>query len=276
MYIKFHFKPDDGVKTMSAEKAGHLAGTDPDYHTRDMFEAIERGDYPTWTLFFQVITKEEAEKYRWNIFDMTKVVPHKDFPLRPVGKLTLNKNPLNYFEEIEQAAFSPSNMVPGIAPSADPMLQARMFSYPDAARYRLGPNYQQLPCNRPLSNVYNPYQRDGPGSINGNCGAEPDYLGSQFRKLGKSRYPHDIAHGNWVGQVVDYSSEVDEDDFEQSRMLWKLMGDKNEQQTLIENVVGNLGKCQKDIQKESIKVFARVDKELGKELAKKLEVEVEI
>lgn len=260
---------------MSAEKAAQLAGSDPDYYTRDMFEAIERGDYPTWTLYFQVLTKEEAKNYRWNIFDMTKVVPHKDFPLRPVGKLTLNKNPLNYFEEIEQAAFSPSNMVPGIAPSADPMLQARMFSYPDAARYRLGPNYQQLPSNKPISKVYNPYQRDGPGSINGNSGAEPDYVNSQFRELGHSRYTHDIEHNNWVGQVVAYSSEVEEDDFEQARMLWKLMGEKGEQDVLIENVIGSLAKCQKDIQKESIEVFARVNKELGKVMADKLKVDIE-
>lgn len=276
MYIKFHFKPDDGVKNMPAEKAAHLAGADPDYHTRDLFESIERGDYPTWTLYFQVITKQEAEKYRWNIFDMTKVVPHKDFPLRPVGKLTLNKNPLNYFEEIEQAAFSPSNMVPGLAPSADPMLQARMFSYPDAARYRLGPNYQQLPPNRPLSRVYQPYQRDGPGSVNGNCGAEPDYLGSQFRALGKARYTRDVEHDNWVGRVVAYASEVEDDDFEQARMLWTLMGEKGEQDLLIDNVFGNLGACRQDIQRESIKVFAKVNTDLGKALAKKLEVEVEL
>ena len=118
---------------------------------------------------------KEAETYRWNIFDATKIWPHKDFPLQPVGKLTLNKNPDNYFADIEQAAFSPSTMVPGIGPSADVMLQARMFSYPDAARYRVGPNYQQLPCNKARSPVYSPYQRDGPSTINGNYGGDPDY-----------------------------------------------------------------------------------------------------
>ena len=136
-YIKFHFKPDAGVKDMPAARAAELAGSDPDYHTRDMFDAIERGEYPTWTLHFQIMDPKEAETYRWNIFDMTKIWPHSDYPLRPIGKLTLNTNvsfppvvygedhvltgrkPHNYFQDIEQAAFSPSNMVPGIAPSAD-------------------------------------------------------------------------------------------------------------------------------------------------------------
>lgn len=117
---------------------------------------------------------KEAETYRWNIFDITRVWPHKDYPLRPVGRLTLNRNPANYFEEIEQAAFSPGTMVPGIGPSADIMLHARMFAYPDAARYRVGPNYQQLPGNRAM-HVHCPYQRDGPMRFDGNYGADPGY-----------------------------------------------------------------------------------------------------
>ena len=273
-YIKFHFKPDAGVVNMPAARAAELAGTDPDYHVRDMFEAIEKGDYPTWTLYFQVMDPKDAETYRWNIFDMTKIWPHSDVPLRPVGKLRLTKNPVNYFQDIEQAAFSPSTMVPGIAPSADIMLQARMFSYPDAARYRLGPNYQQLPPNAPLSKVYAPYQRDGPGTINGNYGSDPDYVRSQFKTLGKARYQHDIAHDEWVGKITAYVSEVDEDDFEQSRMLWKLMGDKGEQDILIDNVAGNLGKCIPDIQRDAIKIFARVDAGLGKRLSDRLGVEM--
>jgi catalase len=173
-YVKFHFKPDAGVETLDAGEALRLAGEEPDFHVKDMFNAIEKGDFPTWTLFIQVMDPKEAEDYRWNIFDATKIWPHKDFPLQPVGKLTLNKNPDNYFQDIEQAAFSPSTTVPGIGPSADIMLQARMFSYPDAARYRVGPNYQQLPNNR-AKYVYSPYQRDGSGRIDGNYGADPDY-----------------------------------------------------------------------------------------------------
>jgi catalase len=174
-YVKIVFKPDDGNKTLDADEAGRLAGAEPDYHVKDLYNAIEAGDYPTWTMCIQIMDPKEAETYRWNIFDATKIWPHKDFPLQPVGKLTLNKNPNNYFADIEQAAFSPSTLVPGIGPSADVMLQARMFSYPDAARYRVGPNYQQLPCNKARSPVYSPYQRDGPSTINGNYGGDPDY-----------------------------------------------------------------------------------------------------
>jgi catalase len=174
-YVKIVFKPDDGNKTLDADEAGRLAGAEPDYHIKDLYNAIEAGDYPTWTMYIQTMDPKEAETYRWNIFDATKIWPHKDFPLQPVGKLTLNKNPDNYFADIEQAAFSPSTLVPGIGPSADVMLQARMFSYPDAARYRVGPNYQQLPCNKARSPVYSPYQRDGPSTINGNYGGDPDY-----------------------------------------------------------------------------------------------------
>ncbi|KAJ9653806.1 catalase A [Neophaeococcomyces mojaviensis] len=273
-YIKFHFKPDAGTKEMPAAKAAELAGSDPDYHTRDLYESIERGDYPTWTLYFQVMDPSEAETYRWNIFDMTKIWPHSDYPLRPVGRLTLNKNPQNYFQDIEQAAFSPSTMVPGVAPSADIMLQARMFSYPDAARYRLGPNYQQFPNNKPLSKVYAPFQRDGPGTINGNYGADPDYIGSQFKPLGHSRYKKDIAHDMWVGEVTAYVSEVEEDDFEQARMLWRLMAEKGEQQTLIDNLTSHMGKCQYDIKRDAIRCFARVDQKLGQALAKNMDVEI--
>ena len=173
-YCKIQFKPDAGITTLSQDEAVKLAGSEPDYHVKDMYNAIERGDFPTWTMYLQVMDPKDAETYRWNIFDITRVWPHKDYPLRPVGRLTLNRNPDNHFQDIEQAAFSPSNLVPGIAPSADIMLQARMFSYPDAARYRIGPNYQQLPCNKAL-HVYSPYQRDGPMHMDRNYDGDPNY-----------------------------------------------------------------------------------------------------
>jgi catalase len=173
-YVKIHFKPDAGNQTLEAAEAVRLAGVEPDYHVKDMYNAIEKGDFPTWTMYLQIMDPKEAETYRWNIFDATMIWPHKDYPLVPVGKLTLNKNPANHFQDIELAAFSPSTMVPGIGPSADIMLQARMFSYPDAARYRVGPNYQQLPPNK-AKYVYSPYQRDGPMRMDGNYGGEPDY-----------------------------------------------------------------------------------------------------
>ncbi|ORY17073.1 catalase-like domain-containing protein [Clohesyomyces aquaticus] len=268
-YVKIHFKPDDGINWLSTEDAARLAGQEPDYHVKDLFNAIERGDYPKWTLYLQVMDPKEAETYRWNIFDATQIWPHRDYPLVPVGKLTLNKNPENYFADVEQAAFSPSTMVPGIAPSADVMLQARMFSYPDAARYRVGPNYQQLPCNR-AKYVYSPYQRDGAGTINGNYGGDPNYVRFSVRKISKG--PIDVAHDEWVGRVSDYAADVVEDDFEQARMLWKIFLDEGEDTNFIKNVTGHLKGATPEVQKQTIQYFSKVDEEIGRHMEKELEI----
>ncbi|KAF2111411.1 catalase-like domain-containing protein [Lophiotrema nucula] len=269
-YVKITFKPDAGIKTMDEAKASRLAGEEPDYHIKDLYNAIEKGDYPSWTMYLQVMDPKEAETYRWNVFDATKIWPHKDYPLQPVGKLTLNKNPDNYFADIEQAAFSPSNMPPGIDYSADVMLQARMFSYPDAARYRVGPNYQQLPCNR-AQYVYAPFERDGPATINGNYGGDPNYVRSQFSKATPLDRSSDVAHYEWTGRVQNYTSEVTDEDFEQGRMLWKLMIDEKEDQILIDNLAANIGKALPKVQEETVKMFAKVEKEIGERLQKKLD-----
>lgn len=171
-YIQIHMKTDQGIKTFTNDEAGKMAGENPDWLTQDLFDSISREEYPSWTCYVQVLSPEQAEKFRWNIFDLTKVWPQKDVPLREFGKFTLNKNPDNYFAEIEQVAFSPSHMVPGFEPSADPVLQSRLFSYPDTHRHRLGVNYQQIPVNQPLR-AFNPYQRDGMMAVNGNYGSNP-------------------------------------------------------------------------------------------------------
>ncbi|KAL2134665.1 hypothetical protein VTI74DRAFT_11243 [Chaetomium olivicolor] len=272
-YVKFHFKSNQGNDTLTDAEAHRLAGEDPDNHKADLYDAIEAGNFPSWTLYIQVMAPHEAETYRWNVFDMTRVWPHSDFPLQPVGKLTFNKNPDNYFADIEQAAFSPSTMVPGLAPSADPILQARMFAYPDAARYRLGVNYQQLPCNRPVATVYCPYQRDGLATINGNYDGDPNYVRSALKDVAyRPRQPrHDADHhdatssgtngaaGNshnvhkqsskhdvWVmGSVADYTSDVTDDDFVQARMFWENVLGKREgqQERLVSSVAAHLGKA---------------------------------
>ncbi|RDW63355.1 catalase [Coleophoma cylindrospora] len=259
-YVKMHFKPDGGIKTLPADEAAKLAGEQPDYLTQDLFDAIERGDFPVWTLYLQVMDPQEAETYRWNIFDMTKVWSHKDYPLQP---------PSNYFQDIEQAAFSPSAMVPGVAPSADPMLQARMFSYPDAARYRLGVNYTQLPCNAPISPVYSPYLRDGTGSIKGNYGADPVYVRSSLKKIQPG--PKINLHEEWVGQVVAYSSEVEDDDFVQARDMWNVLGkEEGQQEILVCNVAGNVKAAIPRVRAETIAMFSRVDAGLGKRIEQKV------
>jgi catalase len=159
-WVKYHFKTDQGIEFLTQEEADRIAGTDADYHTRDLFEAIKRNEHPSWTLYMQIMPFKEAEDYRFNPFDLTKVWPHGDYPLIEVGRLTLDRNPIDYHTEIEQAAFEPNNMVPGTGISPDKMLLARVFSYADAHRARLGVNYKQIPVNRPQAPVHS-YSKDG-------------------------------------------------------------------------------------------------------------------
>ncbi|KAL1409259.1 catalase A [Vanrija albida] len=279
VYVKIHFLTDLGAKGLKLAEAKRLGGLQPSLHTVDMHEHIAQGKFPTWTMYAQVMTAEQAENYRWNVFDMTKVWPHKDFPLRPMAKLTLNKNPENYFSDIEQAAFSPSTMVPGIAASLDPMLQARMFAYPDAARYRVGVNYQQLPCNRPVSHVYAPYERDGAMRYMTNYGSDPSYVNSslvpvQFdSKIGASGYS--IGHDEVIsGRVAGYASEVTDDDFEQARGMWHVLGKQGpeEQNDFVVNVVDSLQGVVPSLQTGAIAMFKRVEPALGKAIADALGV----
>jgi catalase len=212
------------------------------------------------------MTRDEAEASGINIFDNTFTWPHEKYPLRQIGKITFNKNPTNYFQDIEQAAFSPSTMVPGVGPSADLMLHARMFSYPDAARYRLGPNYQQIPCNKPISQVYSPYQRDGPGRMDGNYGADPDYVRSSYTKLAHGS--HELAtHEQWVGKVTSASTEVTDKDFEQPRLLWQAMlKEDGGRENFLKNLCPHLGGASEFVIGESVKMFAKVDEQLGKDI----------
>ncbi|KAH8602104.1 catalase [Bisporella sp. PMI_857] len=264
-YVKIHLKADQGIKNFTGDEAERIAGTDPDHHVRDLFEAIEREEYPTWTAYLQIMDPKSAETYRWNIFDMTKVWPHKDYPLIPFGRMTLNRNPQNYFADIEQAAFSPSTMVPGISPSADPILQARMFAYPDAARYRLGANYQQLPTNLPLSPVYSPYQRDGASVYRGNYGPDPNYVRSSLRPMHFVERDESRKHDEWVGSVTAFSSEVSDEDFVQARGLWEVLGrQEGQQDSFVRNLATHLRGAIPEVQVETIKMFARVNEELAR------------
>jgi len=266
-YVKIHFKTDQGNKTLTEAEGKELAGKAPDHHVKDLYDAIEQKNYPSWTAYLQIMDPKEAETYRYNIFDMTRIWPHADYPLVPFGKLTLNKNPQNHFAEIEQAAFSPSTMVPGIEPSADPMLQARMFSYPDAQRYRLGVNYQQLPTNAALSPVYNPLQRDGASNFGGNYGPDPNYVRSSLRPVNYKAFSSDVAHDEWVGKVTNFTTEVTDEDFVQARMLWNVLGKQEGQQdSFIANLGGHLKTALPEVQKETIRMFARVDDDLAKKL----------
>lgn len=174
-YVKYHFKTDQGIKNFTAQQADAWKSKDLDYATRDLFDNIAKGNFPSWTWYVQLIPEKAGEAYKYDIFDITKVVPHSDYPLIPVGKLVLNKNPDNYFAETEQVAFAPTHLVPGIEPSVDKMLQGRLFSYPDTHRHRLGANYDQIPINCPYRARVAHYQRDGPATVNGNFGSAPIY-----------------------------------------------------------------------------------------------------
>ncbi|BCS01372.1 catalase [Aspergillus luchuensis] len=281
-YVKFHIKTTQGIKNLTKEESVRMAGENPDFLIQDLFEAIERKDYPTWNVYVQVMSPEQAENYRWNIFDMTKVWPHSDFPLRQIGTMKLNRNPRNYFTDIEQAAFSPSNMVPGVAPSADPMLQARMFSYPDAARYRVGTNYQQLPTNAAKTQVYCPYQRDGQMNFSDNYGADPNYVGSSLKPIKfyqdvKGQAPQAVStlteHEKWVGQVSNFQYGLYEDDFVQARGLWKVIGkEEGHQERFFGNVAVHLGQVWSDkLRGRVYELFSMVDPGLGEGVKKATE-----
>src|SRR5258707_7089879 len=179
-YVKWHFKTKQGIKNFTGESAEEMRGKDPDYAQRDLFNAIAKGDFPKWKVSIQIMPEKEAETYHLNPFDLTKVWPHKDYPLQEVGELVLDRNPVNYFAEVEQAAFEPPNIVPGMGYSPDKMLQARLISYPDAHRYRLGVNYDALPVNRPRCARHN-YHGDGERRFDGNSGTEPNYEPNSYK-----------------------------------------------------------------------------------------------
>ncbi|KAJ4144420.1 hypothetical protein LMH87_003304 [Akanthomyces muscarius] len=271
VYVKWHFRPDDGIKTMDAETAAHLAGTEPDYHIKGLFNSIEKGEYPTWTVCIQTMTPEEVATAPIDIFDCTYTWPHERYPLRRVGRLTLNKNPDNYFQDIEQACFSPSNMVPGVGPSADPVLQARMFSYPDAHRYRVGPNYFQLPPNRPKNPVYAPYVRDGPGTMNGNYGSDPDYVFSELRPVAQSKRVQMPTHELWTGNVTAFTTTVTDKDFEQAQSLYKIIcSEPNGQEQLLENLEQSLQGVPEKLAGEVLDYLGHVHQDIKNALQKRL------
>lgn len=265
-FVKYHFKTQQGIKNLHPKRAMELAGSDPEHAQRDLFEAIEGGKYPKWTMYIQVMPEAEAAKYKINPFDVTKVWPHKDYPRIEVGEIVLNKNPDNYFLDVEQSAFAPSAIVPGLGFSPDRMLQGRLFSYADAQRYRLGVNYHQIPVNRPRSDVYT-YHRDGAGRTDYNGGSHYHYHPNSFDEVATFEdTPVPYAH---VGGVSRYDHRSDEDYYSQAGALYRLM--KPEQrQLLIDNIVGAMRSVPSFIQERQVGHFMRADKEYGEGVRKGL------
>ncbi|MEO7732310.1 MAG: catalase, partial [Kofleriaceae bacterium] len=208
-FVKYHFKTKQGIKNLAPAKALELAGSDPDHAQRDLFEAIERKDFPRWTMAIQVMPEADAASYRINPFDVTKVWPHEDYPRIEVGELVLDRNPSNYFADVEQAAFAPSAVVPGLGFSPDRMLQGRLFSYADAHRYRLGVNHHQIPVNQPRNEV-RAYHRDGGGRVDGNGGAVHNYHPNSFDGVVElSANPPPPYAGTGAVQRYDHRDDAD-------------------------------------------------------------------
>lgn len=271
VYCQFHMKSKQGTKFLTQEES---ATKSPDYSQKDLYEAIERGDYPKWSFEVQTMTAKQAEelweKEKINVFDLTHVWPHSKFPLREVGEFTLNENAKNYFAEIEQVAFNPSHMVPGIEPSADPVLQSRLYSYADAHRHRVGVNYQQLPVNapRPSYRMAN-FQRDG-GMAFFNQGSRPNYISSiepiHFRERTVNL---DKLHGHFIGDAVTFLSEIREEDFNAPRNLWEKVFDAKAKDRFINNVSGHMANCKREeIIKRQIAIFREVSEDLASRLEK--------
>ncbi|KAF2361008.1 Catalase immune-responsive domain [Trinorchestia longiramus] len=341
VYCKFHLKTDQGIKNLTAERAASLAGSDPDYSIRDLYNSIASGKYPSWSMYIQVMTYEEAEKYRYNPFDVTKIwshkeyplipvgkvtlnrnpknyfaeveqiafapahmVPgiepspdkmlqgrlfsytdthrhrlganyqqipiwsHKEYPLIPVGKVTLNRNPKNYFAEVEQIAFAPAHMVPGIEPSPDKMLQGRLFSYTDTHRHRLGANYQQIPVNCPYRTTPANYQRDGPMCVTENQGGAPNYYPNSFSGPTDCK-TYSGCTEKYVGDIQRFNSSSD-DNFSQVTDFYKKVLSEAERGRLADNIAGSLVDALDFIQERAIGNFAKVDPGLGQAITDRI------
>ncbi len=255
-WVKFHFKTQQGIKTMTNEEAAKVVGNDRESSQRDLYEAIENGDFPKWDMKIQIMTQEQAKNHVHNPFDVTKVWPHKDYPLIDVGVLELNRNPNNYFNEVEQASFSPSNSVPGIGLSPDKMLQARAFSYPDAHRYRVGTHYEMLPINRPLNEVNN-YHADGSMNF------------SDIEKKAAVNYepnslegPQEDAKYNEPALSIDgdadrYDRTEDNDHYSQPRDLFNLMSQDQKNQ-LFSNIAAAMQGVPQEIIDRQLALYEKV------------------
>jgi len=271
VYCKFHFKTDQKIKNLDVSKADELAGSDPDYSIRDLYNSIAKGNFPSWTAYVQIMTFEQAEKFEFNPFDLTKVWPQDKYPLIQYGKFVLDRNPNNYFAEVEQIAFAPSNLVPGIEPSPDKMLQGRLFAYSDTHRHRLGANHLQLPVNCPYRVQTKNYQRDGPMNFTDNQAGAPNYFPNSFGGPTEDERVKKLVPPTRVsGDVHRYTSATSEDNFAQPAIFYNKVLNAAERQRLIDNIAGHLKNASGFIQERAVRNFAQVSTEFGAKLAEKL------
>jgi catalase len=269
-WVKYHFKTEQGIQNMTDAEARAMRAEDLDCHRRDLREAIDRGDHPSWRLEMQIMPYEEAASYRFNPFDITKVWPHKDYPTIPVGRMVLDHNPENFFAQIVQAGFEVANMVPGIGPSPDKMVLGRMFAYGDSNRYRTGANYEQLPVNRPRDEVHN-YNKDGPMRY-GHSGSQPVYAPNSYG--GPSADAERYRDPGWFVEAAEimrtaYVAHRDDDDFNQPGTLYRNVMTPTDRDHLAGNIVWHLSQgVEKFIQERAVRDYwAMVDPDLGMRIA---------
>jgi len=267
-WVKFHFKTQQGHRHWTNAEAAQVVGRTRESTQEDLFQAIEKRDFPRWTVFVQVMPEMDAEKTPYNPFDLTKVWPHGDYPLIEVGVMELNRNAANYFSEIEQVAFSPSNIVPGIGFSPDKMLQARIFSYADAHRYRLGAHYEALPVNAPRCPVHH-YHKDGPMRFfpnfpNPNAYYEPNSFGGPAQAPEYREPPLRIS-----GDADRYDHRVGNDDFSQPRVLWKLF-DEGQRQRLYANIAESMAGVPDEFVNRQLALFQKIEPQYAAGVAKAL------
>jgi catalase len=274
-WVKFHFKTLQGIKNFSNEEAVKMKGEDADWAQRDLFEAIEKGDFPRWAMKVQIMTDEQAKSFRFNPFDVTKVWPHSEFPLIDVGILELNVNPQNYFADVEQAAFAPAHVVDGISYSPDRMLQGRIFAYNDAHRYRIGANYEQIPVNRCPFSVNN-YQRDGAMRVDGNGGGQPNYFPKSFDNIEPDesyKEPAFTADSNVI-DWYDRNTEGENDHYTQPGIFYRQVFNEQDRKNLVNNIVGAMngisGPKRAEIINRQLCHFFRADIGLGMSIAQGL------
>ena len=272
-WVKFHFKTRQGIKNLTDEEAAQVVAGDRESHQRDLFDSIEAGDFPKWTLFVQIMPENEAGSYHLNPFDLTKVWPHADYPLIEVGELELNRNPDNYHAEVEQSAFAPSTVVPGIGFSPDKMLQGRLFSYGDTQRYRLGVNHAQIPVNAPRC-PYHSYHRDGAMRVDNNAGSrigyEPNMFGEWQEQSDFSEPPLSVE-----GAADHWNHHEDDDYFSQPGNLFRLMT-AAQKQALFENTARAIRPARLEIQHRHISNCTKADPAYGAGVAQALGIDPEL
>lgn len=274
-WVKYHFKTEQGVQNFTDAEAKAMTAEDPDYHRRDLREAIERKDYPAWRLEMQIMPFEKAATYRFNPFDLTKVWPHNDFPPITVGRFMLDRNPENFFAQLEQASFEPANMVPGIGPSPDKMLLGRLFSYPDAHRHRIGPNYLQLPVNQPEVEVHS-YNKDGAMRYRHN-GSQPTYAPNSYG--GPQADLQAGADPSWAvsGEIMRsaYALHAEDSDFVQPGNLYRNVLAPTDREHLVSNIVAHMSeRVERAVQERALNLWRQVDSELGERVASGLDLAV--